>query len=183
MKRFVLLTMLLAALALVASIAASGDDGAVFGPFAGASPDSGTCLNDWASDTFVRVFKVTDNGDGTFLLREEFKNGTFTTVAGPSPGGCEADSRHGATVVAGVTGSFQGSLQGTVTGGTFDPNATCPTPCTGAGFVPAFFGAGASWNVDTFSFNYHALDQGLSFRHWVNASENRGGNRGDIASS
>jgi hypothetical protein len=41
---------------------------------------------------------------------------------------------------------MHGYLVMTVTG-TFNPNATCPAPCTGAGFIAAFFGPGATDDV------------------------------------
>src|SRR5689334_21775294 len=78
-----------------------------FGGYASGSPDSSTCGNDWANDTFDRFFSVESNG-GTLTVVEDFKNGAFTTIAGPSPGGC--DTNPGGTVVAGMTGSLQGSF-------------------------------------------------------------------------
>ena len=41
------------------------------------SPDSGTCGNDWAQDTFDRYFKVTPGPSGTFRV-SSIENGTFT---------------------------------------------------------------------------------------------------------
>jgi hypothetical protein len=35
----------------------------------------------------------------------------------------------------------------------------------------------------SFFFTYQANDQGLTFHHWINASTDLGGNRGDIATS
>src|SRR5882672_6251609 len=125
------------------STAAAGGDVKVTGS---GSPDSGTCGNDWANDTFNREFDVQQNGD-TFVLTEFFKDGHFVTVEGPSPGGCESGSDHGSWVKAGVRGSFHGFLSGTVTGGSYNPNATCPDPCDGSTFVPAFFGSEATWNI------------------------------------
>jgi hypothetical protein len=143
------------------------------------SPDSGTCGNSWANDTFTREFDVQQNG-GSFVLTEFFKDGHFVTFDGASPGGCEAQSDHGLLVTAGVSGSFHGFDSGPVTGGTFNPDATCPDPCTGATFVPAFFGSGATWDTPDFSFTYEAQGGGLAFRRWTNAST---GNIGDIATS
>jgi len=185
---------LAAFLAFPAGVAAGADSKATFGPFASTSPDSGTCGNNWANDTFNREFKVHDNGDGTFSVREDFKDGEFVTVAGSSPGGCEADSHHGALVDAGVTGEFHGYLDGTVTGGNFNPSG-CATPAncdTTAGFIANVFGPTAQYSCVsgpgscTFFFNYHAPhadEQGLLFHHWINASADVGGNRGDIAST
>src|SRR5213596_1781123 len=62
-----------------------------YGPYPSNSPDSGTCGNDWATDTFDRHFTVKSNQDGTFTVIEQFKNGSFTTIGGPSPGACETN--------------------------------------------------------------------------------------------
>src|SRR5258708_24420346 len=58
------------------------------------SPDSGTCGNNWANDTFTREFDVQQSG-GTFVLTEFFKDGHFVTVAGFSPGGLPTRGDHG----------------------------------------------------------------------------------------
>src|SRR5438477_3179355 len=42
-----------------------------YGPYPSGSPDSGTCGNDWAMDTFDREFVVRSNGDGTFTIVEQ----------------------------------------------------------------------------------------------------------------
>jgi len=61
------------------------------GPFPTvADPDGGTC-SPWALDNFDRFLTVHDNGDGTFRVREDFKNGTFVTTGPRSPGGCEEE--------------------------------------------------------------------------------------------
>lgn len=144
------------------------------------SPDSSTCGNNWANDTFTREFDVQQT-DGSFVLTEFFKDGHFVTVEGFSPGGCQLGSDHGQMVTGGIRGSFHGFLSGTVTGGTYNPNATCPDPCNGGTFVPAFFGPDATWNVTTdWSFSYEAQGGGLLFRRWTNAGS---GNVGDIATS
>jgi|SRR5207244_1427746 len=59
-----------------------------YGAYASMSPDSGTCGNDWATDTFQRHFTVF-NRAGSIVVVEQFKEGTFTTFAGLSPGACE----------------------------------------------------------------------------------------------
>ncbi len=164
-----------------------------FGPFHSTSPDNGSCGQQWAEDTFDRVFKVKDNKDGTFRVTEEFKRGMFTTTGPVSPGACEPDSRHGMTVLPGVLGKFNGVLEGTVTGGTLNANGcdATGTPCDStAGFIAATFGPGATFscfaagpNDCRFRFEYSAPDQGLIFHHWVDASDNNGNEffRGDIA--
>ena len=164
-----------AAILLPASAGAANT--AHYGPIASTSPDSGTCGNDWATDTFDRHYQVsvTPNVGGTYNVTEQFKNGTFVTNAGPSAGACETNP--GGTVAAGVTGKMHGSFEIVVTGGTFNANETCATGCdTTAGFIAKVFGTGASYDVPTFSFHYSAGNNG----EWKNASADRGGNHGDI---
>src|SRR5205823_1114960 len=98
----------------------------------------------WADDTIMRTVKVHKNKDGSYRIREEDK-GFFSTNAGgtlASPGNCPANtSAHGHTVRLGVVGTFKGYIKGTVTGGMFNPHATCTvTPCTQSLFIAAFFG-------------------------------------------
>jgi len=155
-----------------------------YGPIPSGSPDSGTCGNDWAIDTFNRVFTVVTNADGTFRVVEDFRDATFVTVAGASPGACE----NGVTnhmVRAGISGRFQGYFLISVTGGTLDRLAACTTTNCGttAGFVKTVFGQTATYNVTTFLFNYSSDDKELISRHWKNASADRGGNLGDIRTS
>src|SRR4051812_15146462 len=112
MKRIVLFALLLSAFAFAAAGSAGNGKETHFGPFPSASPDNGSCNNPWADDTFDRDFKVKDNGDGTFTVREEFKNGSFVTNGGPSPGACETtDSHHGFTVLPGIHGKMHGEIQ------------------------------------------------------------------------
>src|SRR5258708_23554678 len=89
------------------------------------SPDSGTCGNDWANDTFTREFDVQQSG-GTFVLTEFFKDGHFVTVAGFSPGGCQTGRDHGQLVHGGVSGSLHPFLFGPVTGGVHGPRPPLP---------------------------------------------------------
>lgn len=162
------------------------------GPFRSSSQDSGTCGNFWANDTYKRDFFVTDNGDGTFTLRENFTTGHFVTVAGQSPGACQAATPHGATVNAGIKGNFRGYEVGTVTGATFfNPKAKCTGACDSTdAYVQTFFGPNAKYSCTSgpgtcsFKFQYNALGhQGLILKHWQNASDDLGGNKGDIANN
>jgi hypothetical protein len=193
MKRLLIVSMAALALALVPMAAAAdeGGGGQHFGPFASASGDSGTCGPDWAADTFNRTFAVHQNSDGSFRVVEVFSNGKFVTTGPTSPGACEKGSDHGLVVAAGIKGRFAGFLSGTVTGGAFnahgcDVAAACSTT---AGFIAAVFGPGAQFSCVTgvgqcsFFFGYRANDQGLLFHHWINASPDLGGNRGDIATA
>jgi len=145
-----------------------------YGPYASNSPDSGTCGNDWANDTFDRDYTVRTGSGGTYEVTEQFKNGSFVTNAGASPGGCETNP--GGTVSAGITGKMEGSFLVVVSGGTYNPNATCAGPCYTATFVSSFFGPTATYAVPTYLIHYNAKNNG----DWKNASADRGGDRGDI---
>ncbi len=149
-----------------------------FGPIASTSSDSGTCGNNWAIDTFDRFFTINLTEPNTVI--EDFKDGTFVTVAGSSPGACETGTNNGNMVSAGVTGKFQGSFDIVVTGGIFNPNAQCtPTTCnTTAGFIQTVYGTSATYvtGATYFVFHYSTGHNG----EWKNASANRGGNLGDI---
>lgn len=167
----------LAVALLPAALAGAAPRTVQYGPFASTSPDSSTCGNDWATDTFDRVFKVDTqlNPDGTYTIVEDFKNGTFVTVAGNSPGGCETNP--GGTVADGVTGKMHGSFTIVVSGGVYDPDADCSAGCdTTAGFVATVFGESATYSVPSFIFHYSAGPNG----QWKNASPDYGGNNGDI---
>jgi hypothetical protein len=176
-------TAVVALLVLAAATSASAGRSDHYGPFASGSPDSGTCGNFWAEDTFDRFYKVdsTPNADGTYTVREEFRDGTFVTNPGPSPGACETNP--GGIVAGGITGRMHGYFIIIVSGGTYNPNAVCPPGCPTAAFVAAFFGPTATFDIPTFSFQYSAEDQALCSRHWKNASADRGGNNGDIATT
>ena len=165
-----------------------------FGPFASTSTDSGTCGNDWANDTFDRFFTVVTNQDGTVRVVEFFKDATFVTAVLPatrtgtisSPGACENGVNNGGLVTPGIQGRFQGYFLGSVSGATLDPrlaNCTIDTCGTTKKFIATVFGAGATYDVTTFLFNYSSSDHQLIQRHWKNASEDRGGNLGDIRTS
>jgi hypothetical protein len=205
-KRWILPGLLVAALALAASAAAhpghrhghhhhhKGKHGK-FGPYDVVTDDNGTCGNAWAVDTEKRTFRVHKNHDGSYTV-VRFDRGTFLTNAGQSPGACDTKGRHGSTVVAGVKGRFHGFLAGKVTGGTFDPNATCTADC---GFtdvwIATHFGASATFSCFTdskaclFGFEYSAArHQALTFRHWLDKGRGAGTFlkerfRGDIANA
>jgi hypothetical protein len=147
------------------------------------SPDSGTCGNNWANDTLTRVYKVKQNHDGSFTL-VAFDRGTFTTVAGQSPGACDTtDSHHGATVAAGITGGVVGFVVEKITG-TFNPSATCAAVCNRDAFVAAHFGTPTSRAVEKFAFFYGSKDPGLIQHMWVNrGTATTSSNAGDIASA
>jgi hypothetical protein len=151
-----------------------------FGPYDVVTDDNGTCGNAWAVDTEKRTFTVKRNRDGSYRVTRNDR-GTFLTNAGQSPGACEKNGKHGATVLAGIQGKFHGYLRGTITGGTFNPNATCPADC---GFtdvwIATFFGPSATFscNVNSsdckFDFQYTAKHQGLKFHHWYDKGKGAG---------
>lgn len=159
--------------------------------------DGGCSGNIWADDTIMRTLMVHMNHDGSYRILELDK-GTFVTNAGgtaASPGNCpENHSRHGTSVRPGVKGTLKGYITGTITGGTFDPTATCSTtPCTQSMFIAAYFGPNAKFSCQTsskdcrFKYDYHAKhNQNLLFRHWLDKGTGAGTFlneqfRGDIA--
>jgi hypothetical protein len=155
--------------------------------------DTGTCQNQWANDTLTRTYVVKPRSDGSFVL-VAFDRGTFTTLAGQSPGACETtDTNHGLLVTPGVTGKVRGFIAGIVTGGTFNPNATCGTNCFRSTFISSFFGPTAKFSCDTdqscrFEFNYRSDDSTLAFDHWRDRGRAENGVltdvlKGDIATS
>jgi hypothetical protein len=160
--------------------------------------DHGCGFRVWASDKIHRKYKVRKNEDGSYTIRREDK-GAFTTVAGPSPSadpctGVIRRGKHGTALLAGITGKMHGYITGTATGGTFNPNGTCVTPCTNTQFIAGFFSAGTKYTCNEgyagcrFNFAYTAQrqhDQKLKFHHWVDRGLD-GVNEifiGDIASS
>jgi len=167
-----------------------------YGPYASTSTDSGTCGNDWANDTFDRHFTVRKNTNGTFLVVEQFKDGSFVTPAldSPpvnfSPGACQNSSTPQGIVNNGVTGSLQGYfiIPGVMTQTSTSPycDATAMTDanCDTTTFINSHFTPcyPATCTVTTFFFHYSAGDQTLIQHEWKNASADRGGNNGDIRS-
>ena len=156
------------------------------------SPDTGTCAdNVWANDVAKRTYFVHKNRDGSYRLTA-FDRGTFTTVAGQSPEACNsANPKHGSTVTAGIQGHYGGFLSENITGGTFNPKATCEH-CTRAAFVAAFFGAAAKENLDKnvkYVYVYSSRSDALKYHTWVDKgyAGSTGGlktsDRGDIATA
>ena len=155
-------------------------------------PDNGTCGNRWATDTSTRTWSVKKNKNGTFRVERKDK-GTFMTLAGQSPGACDTTGKHGHMVTAGIQGKFRGYLRGTVSTGTFNPNATCDAACIGntPAFIAAFFGAGAQFTCSLgyagckFNFEYSSPKKPLKFHHWQDKGTNGVTEQftGDIATS
>jgi hypothetical protein len=163
-----------------------------YGPYTSDSPDSGTCGNDWAQDTFDRHFTVRSNGDGTYTVVEQFKNDSFVTNQGASPAACDPTyTNHGLLIDVGKTGSMHGYFIISNVGMQTSMSAYCDAVgmtdvnCTTTTFINTHFTAcyPATCQVTTFFDHYAAGDQSLLFHEWKNASLDRGGNGGDIASS
>jgi len=161
-----------------------------YGPFASDSPDSSTCGNDWANDTFNRVFSVRQTAPTTFTVVEQFKDGAFVTIPGNSPGACDSsDGTPPGMVAGGLIGTMHGYEIITVTGTQSSGDASCiaftpSAPCTTAGFISTHF-AGTS-TIGTFFDHYAGYDgsnQELVVNEWKNASPDRGCNHGDIATT
>jgi hypothetical protein len=157
------------------------------------SGDTGCDGHIWANDTIKRTYVVKKKSDGTYRLTA-FDRGTFVTVAGVSPQGCPDvdNTHHGSTVTAGVTGKFGGFLTENITGGTFNPNATCAAVCDRAAFVAAFFGASAQQNLDknvNYLYVFMSKDPSLKYHLWLDRGHagSTGGlktvDRGDIATA
>lgn len=146
--------------------------------------DIGTCNNVWASDSFKKFYTITANLNGTYNLEVNYKDGTFVTLAGKSPGACESGTYDGSTVLAGVLGQTHQDYSATVTVSTLpNPNPDCGANngCVGSGDVlNAVFGAG-SWARTDFSWtgHYEAGNNGTWFDTSVNWPLN---DRGDITS-
>jgi hypothetical protein len=153
--------------------------------------DHGSCGNPWATDTSKRTWSIKPNGNGTFRVTRKDK-GTFVTLAGKSPGACDTTGKHGQLVKAEVHGKFRGYLSGTVSGGTFNPNATCNAACIGdtTAFIAAFF-PGSTFTCSQgyagckFNFEYSSPDKSLAFHHWQDKGTNGVTEQftGDIANS
>jgi hypothetical protein len=153
--------------------------------------DHGSCGNQWATDTSNRTWTVKKNNDGTFRVTRKDK-GTFVTLAGMSPGKCDPTGRHGQAVNAAINGKFRGYLSGTVSGGTFTPNATCNAACIGdtTAFIAAFFPGGTftcsqGFAGCKFNFEYSSPNKTLKFHHWQDKGTNGVSEQftGDIANS
>jgi len=161
-----------------------------YGSYASGSGDSGTCGPDWAEDTFDRHFTVHKPATGPITVVEQFKNGSFTTIEGPSPAACETNPFR--RVNGGITGSMHGYFIIPLPPGTLqtsnDPSCVAPPavgPCTTAGFIdshftPCYATDPVGCSANTFFDQYVSTDQSLIEHEWKNASADRGGNSGDI---
>src|SRR5713101_3381086 len=78
------------------------------------SVDSGTTRLVWAFDDYVRQIQVVQVGPSSFCATVRYQ-GSFTTVAGDSPG---ASYNAGGSVGEGIVGTFEGGYVSTVFGAT-----------------------------------------------------------------
>jgi hypothetical protein len=178
--------------------------GIVDGPYAAATPDSGTCGNNWAVDLFARSFKSTPQNDGSWKVVQTFKSGRFITLGdgqsgpGPSPGACEGGPNNGSLMKEGAAGSFTGTFTITVNPGfNYQGGGGCgtlsdwpagagsgstPGDCTTGQWIAAHF-PGATYGTDAivtaYSLTYKATVNNVP-KTWTNADT---GNSGDICSS
>src|SRR5262245_41426513 len=135
--------------------------------------DSGTCGNEWATDTSMRKWSIKKNNNGTFRV-ERKDRGRSVTKAGQTPGAGDTTGKPGHLVTAGIQGKFRGYLRGTVSNGTFNPNAVCNAACIGdtTVFIPTVFGASAQFTCSLgfagckFNFEYSSPSKALKFHHW-----------------
>ena len=186
-KRFSILLVLPLLLAMIMApslrTAAAGNGTDKFGPFTLTTPDN-SCAGFWAADTIQRSWSVHDNGDGTFLVREDDKNGTFLTLAGPSPGSCTDSAHHGSTLIAGITGQMSGFFVFDATGSSYNPNGCATADCsTRTGFLAAVGLSLSCSKTCMWNFEYNSNDRRLNYRHWQDKSDSAGNDKfeGDIA--
>jgi hypothetical protein len=188
-RTFVLMLTIVASLAVAAAgLADPGDKGKVKKhsklTISTVTTDHGSCGNVWATDTLQRTLIVQKRNDGSYTVTRRDR-GTFVTLAGQSPGACDTTGKHGHVIVPGVTGKLEGYLRGTVTGGTFNPEAPCNAACasTTATLIAAYFGAAARFSCSTnstdckFNFNYAAKAKDnpkLLYRHWQDKGKGAG---------
>jgi hypothetical protein len=174
-------------------------------PYAAATPDSGTCGDNWAVDLFSRQFTVfPQNPDGSWTVQQKFLNGRFISLgngqtgSAPSPGACNAGPDNGNQLREGVIGSFSGtftitidpgfSFVGTGGCGTLSDwpvaagSGTTPGDCTTKGWIETHFPGstyGGTANVTSFNLVYKARIAGV-VKSWTNSSA---GNTGDICTT
>ncbi len=174
------------------------------GPYASATPDSGSCGNNWAVDLFNRQFEILpQNPDGSWTVKQTFLKGKFSSLgngqsgSGDSPGKCDSPDNASNQLKEGVTGTFKGSFTITVQPGfsyvgvggcgtladwpVGAGQGSTPGDCTTGGWIQAHFpGAvyGSTATVTSYSITYKAKGQGLTVFTWTNSNA---GDSGDIA--
>jgi len=162
-----LVTLGAAAAAATPALANNGTRTITTASFGVTQEDIGTCNNVWADDTFNKFFQLKDNGDGTYNLTATYRNGTFVTRAGMSPGACESGENSGDMIDAGIAGRQTQDWSATVTSDApvnKTPDCTDGACISSGGFLTAVFGTGSyvrgPWtNVG----NYTTKDNGSWF--------------------
>jgi hypothetical protein len=131
--------------------------------------DTGVRGNNWAFDTYTRTVSVWRNSAGHYCAASTY-GGTFTTIAGTSPGGA-------ATIPAGIRGMFNGASVTTFRGaqkatargdlGTKDfqcTSADTKGACAGTfDWLSAYFTSSdnfKSFKYVRYQFAYHATEGG-----------------------
>ncbi len=131
--------------------------------------DTGVKGNDWAFDTYARTVSVWRKSTGHFCAASTYE-GTFTSIAGASPGGT-------ATIPAGIRGTFKGrsvttfraTQKATAQGdlGTKDfqcTSADVKGRCAGTyDWLSAYFSSTDNFKSFTYvryAFTYHATEGG-----------------------
>jgi hypothetical protein len=139
--------------------------------------------NVWAQDSFDKFYSLTLNQDGTYNLQVNYKNGTFVSNAGTSPGACESGTDNGNTVAAGVTGKMHAeyNFPSVIAAGIPNsaPDCAANNGCLGSSdFLNAVFGAG-NYTKGAYGWtaHYEAGNNGVWFDTDVNWPLN---DRGDI---
>jgi hypothetical protein len=156
-----------------------------FGPYPSTSGDSSTCGPDWATDNFNRFFAIRQTAPGTFDVYEQFKDGSFGTLPTPEPSPGSCGSGDGGLINREVSGAMHGYLVMTISSvASYHPStASCASPCASTSdFLNSVF-TPFTRTDGAFFFHYIAPNQGLALQEWKNASCDRGGNGGDIAST
>jgi hypothetical protein len=171
-----------------AALAATGGAPPIkVGPIAVVSQaDYGTCGNVWAEDSFNKFYTITPNKDGTtYNVQVNYKDGTFVTLVGKSPGACESGTDNGNTVAADITGLTHQEYNGTVTG-TLSGNVCGATTCFDTtSILNTLFNPGWTWVILsdgghwTWTGHYTTGSNGTWFDTSVNWPLN---DRGDITS-
>ena len=87
--------------------------------------DNGTCGNAWAIDTEKRTFTVKRNSDGSYRVTRNDR-GTLPDQCRSEPRRLRDEGQARRDRPRRHPGKFHGYLRGTVTGGTFNPNAHLP---------------------------------------------------------
>jgi hypothetical protein len=138
--------------------------------------DYGTCTNTWADTSQKTTYYVPKKSkDGTYQVQFDLA-GTFSSIAGQSPGACNSGTDNGNTVSKGIKGKMVQNFHIVVSGGKFNPKAkcsdTCATDYTFDGvntFVSTFFKGGASWTFSSTKLTHELVtstDKKLCAKKW-----------------